>query len=61
MPIPTHGGRIVHAIQEIIDADDSKEKEYKENIQGYIQEKLNLKDLKGKYNSCLEKMVVVNK
>lgn len=51
----------VHAIQEIIDADDSKEKEYKENIQGYIQEKLNLKDLKGKYNSCLEKMVVVNK
>ena len=53
--------KYIQAIQEIVDADKEKEKMFKENILKYIEKKMNLKELKEKYNSCLKKAVMENK
>lgn len=53
--------KYIQAIQEIVDADKEKEKMFKENILKYIEKKMNLKELKDKYNSCLKKAVMENK
>ena len=56
-----NSGEFVHAIQEIVDADKNQEKMFKENILKYIEEKMNLKELKEKYNSCLKKVLIEKK
>lgn len=52
--------KYIQAIQEIVDADEAKEKMYKENTLTYIEKKMNLKELKERYNSCLKKAMMEN-
>ncbi len=52
--------KYIQAIQEIVDADEAKEKMYKENILTYIEKKMNLKELKERYNNCLKKAMMEN-
>lgn len=56
-----NSGEFIRAIQEIVDADAIQEKMFRENILEYIERKMNLKELKEKYNRCFEKAVMENK
>ena len=56
-----HSEQYVQAIQEIINANETKENMFKKNIRIYIEKKMNLNELKERYSGCLKKTATEEK